>query len=239
MFIYNRLKICNYFAFTVFFAFLASSPAQAQLNGLKGLLGNKGGDVANLLSSKDLKAGYNEITYNFVDASKNMLTAHAITLEALGHKEKAAEYALIAEGLSAGDCKSSCVKKTLIVSKEANAEALRAMETSEEIDEESKKLLSTAVEPYLRGTILAARLPAQYSNWINNAKNGLSSVKSNPIKARKYIKIARQIPEVAKVSAALPSLIKNWSSTTKNFSKLAKKSGVDTKSLDEKVSEEF
>ena len=237
----NKFKACLKALISPAFigSFAIATPAHAQFGKFKDLVDSSVGNNSGLMSRKELKAGYSEITSNFVYTSQNMLRAHSITLEALGKKEEAAKYSQYADSMTLGDCKSTCVKNTIIVSQEANSEAQSALETSETLSEESKSILASAVDPYLQGTLSAVKLPKQYSSWVNNAKDTMQGAKSNPLAIRKLISIGQQIPQAVEVTTELPGLINQWQKTTRNFNRVATQAGIDTKEIDASLDEEF
>lgn len=224
--------------FISFVALVYTTNASAQLGNLMKIVGKSdNGNSGN--SAAELDTQLTAVKRQFVSATSSMLLAHSITLESIGKKDDAAKYAAEAKALSGSDCDSSCLKRTIKVTDDASKQSREAMESHGKLSEESAAILSTAVTPYIEGTVQGVGLPAAYTSWADNAKGSLAALQSDPITAAKYSGLISEIPEIAQVAASLPAYISEWSSTTSNFIKFASDSGVSTGDLESKAKELF
>lgn len=218
----------------------APIPALAQLfgqmpNPFGGQPSSAPGSVASVESSDDLNRDLSGLNGRFAYAMREMLTAQAYTLIALGDQSKADQLSSEAKTLE-GANDLNTVSRCISDSEDASQEIDAKMSASAAIDAKSKQNLTLAVPHYGLGTVQAAHLPADYQAWVANARATVAGTSNNPLSMLAGgVGLSRSISDVADVTVRLPTLISTWADTTHNFIKFSRGNSVDTADLSSKI----
>lgn len=184
---------------------------------------SSGVDVASLMSQqKDLMGRFNQ-------SMNNMLTAQSLTLAAGGLKEQADLALATAANYKEGTVQS---KEALERDSKITADGTKAIEelmkNKTALTADGQKKLLSAVPHYAKGMADGSKLPKAFQDWTGSAKNGVSSLKTNPMGASK---LTGGLTDATTVLTNLPSLMVAWTNTSKAFISYAGSNKVNTKDL--------
>jgi hypothetical protein len=205
---------------------LLMQPGYAQFAGLSNPLSK--GAKSDAAPAGDPEKSLTALNVRFAVAMREMLTAEAFTLEALGDKAKADQLSETAKSLD-GKSDVGTISKSIQVSNDAAKEIKDKTAASAVIDAHAKGLLLQAVPHYAVGMVQMIQMPAEYQKWIAGAK---SSANGGVLGG---VRLAGEIADVVSMTAHLPDLLSVWGDTTKNFVKFSKGNGVDTSDLSSKI----
>jgi hypothetical protein len=231
----NALKLVPATALALLIGAAAANAAGfGGLGGLGGLGGGNQGGQSNVMSPDALESNYTALNVKFAGSMREMLTAQAYTIAALGDKTKADQLTTEANSLT-GVNDINVVSRTIADSQDASTEINNKMAGAGALDAQSKATLAMAVPHYAEGILRGLELPKAYQDWASNAQGTADSMKGNPMNGMAVGKLLREIKDVAGVTTHLPALLSTWSTTTGNFIKFSKSNHVDTGDLASKI----
>lgn len=201
----------------------------AVLGGTSGLA-----DPSKVMSFDELDSQLSSLSTTFISALRSMLTAQAITMSAIGMKDKSAALTSEAKSLE-GKNDLNTVKRSITVSQEASKEIDDKLTQSTVVDTNAKMELTKAIPHYTQGIQSSVLLPSEYSNWGTNATSSVNALKNNPVMALQAGRYIGKVNEVLGVTGELPSLISSWKTTTSNFINFSKQNKIDTGDLASKI----
>lgn len=163
-----------------------------------------------------------------------MITAEADTMIALNDQADADKLTAAADSLE-GKTDTDSLQKKIEISQNATKTIDAKLSSSSKLNDKAKAELIKAVPHYLVGMVAMATLPADYQKWVKDAQSNVSGNKDAMSAIGGGLSLAKQVPEVVKLSSSLPGLLSAWGSTTHKFISYAKGNDVDTGDLASKI----
>jgi hypothetical protein len=200
---------------------------------LGGLLG--GGTATAQASPSQLSNDLGGLSQKFAASFQAMLTAEAITANALGLKEQSETLEKTAAYYAKGNVDYDQVGTDISTTSATQEQINAKMASATTLDAAAKAKLGTAGPYYATGTVNAAGLPSEYAAWTNRAQASVTGIRSNPISAASNLGLITQVPKVVQLTSQLPSLIQKWSGLTHTFLTFSRKQNVNTGDLASKV----
>lgn len=188
---------------------LAGAPVQAQLGALR---------LKGLTTSDEVTEQQTQIMKDYSAAGALLAKAMGLTIEALGSKAEADKFRAEAKDLTGEACenKKGCEQVHTVLSSGAK-QVDELIAKADKLSEEQKAKVKESLVPFGGGLAIDAGLVA-FS--VETAKRAQDAVKSNPLAATKYA------PAVY-VAMILPGEVKTTGQVLNNYSKLAKKNGIE------------
>jgi hypothetical protein len=205
-----------------------SSAAHAQLGGLRGLADKVSGadsesSVAESVESAE--ANQERIVSTFKDTLGLVLTAQARLQEAFGRSEEAAALQLDIDDLR-GECAQDCLERMVEVSAAARVSIGEKITAQEGLQADKNALYLSALPPYIEATLKAKDLAVQASDW---SKQSLAEIKDAGIMNGAQLKGRLEIGTF--VATNIPSLVGNWTESTKQVLTFAKANNLALDSI--------
>tara|TARA_R110000796_G_scaffold207760_1_gene324070 strand:+ start:2523 stop:3236 length:714 start_codon:yes stop_codon:yes gene_type:complete len=169
----------------------------------------------------------------FSASMNNMLLAQAKTLEATGYKDEADRATAAAQSYSSGNVISDdAVKRDTELTSKNQALIESSLANSGDLSAEARSTLLSAVPHYAVGMYEGTKLPDAFKDWTDLAQGGVSSLSSNPMKARK---LTGGLSEVTDVVSNLPALLSAWTGTSRSFMAYARNNQIDVSDIQDKL----
>jgi hypothetical protein len=201
----------------LFFATIFSSSTLAfNIPSLPGVSGNGGNS-----SSQSASDAQEAIVGDFKAALGYVLKSQGHVAMALGMEDTAEGLRAEAGRLSGDDCAQSCLKEVTEASTEGTKKILEQMKAGSNLDADSKKELTKAFPPLVKGTLVMSKLAPKAKDW---AKSASSEIKGAGFAGA--AKLKKKLSTGLYIAKTTPKLIKEWSSTTSSFVSFGKQAGV-------------
>lgn len=174
-----------------------------------------------------------ELMSKFTSSMKSMLMAQSKTLEAAGYKEQADLAKATAANYASGNVNDpKAIERDTKITVENQEKIDKFLAENAIVSAEGKAALIEAVPFYAQGMVEGSGLPDAFESWSSNAQDGVKSLSSNPLQARKLV---TDLNEAKTVVVNLPKLVSSWTSTTKSFIAFAKSNDVDVTDVESKL----
>ena len=163
------------------------------------------------------------IVGDFKAALGHVLQAQAQVATALGMGELAKKSRFEAARLSGDDCAKSCLEEVTEASADGQQKIEEKMAEGSDLDANSKKELTKAFPPLLKGTLIMSKLAPKAKDWARSASSEIKGAGfTGAAKLKKKLGTGLYIVKVT------PKLITEWTKTTSSFVSFGKKAGVPT-----------